>query len=396
MGGPPPNCDDANPCTDDSCDPATGCVHENNTDACDDGDPCTVGDVCSGGVCTGGGPRNCDDANPCTDDSCSRSNGCEHFYNSGPCSDGNACTANDQCAGGACHAGPAADCDDRNPCTTDGCDPASGCFHLANSGQPCSDGNACTVNDACDAAGTACAGGPPADCNDGNTCTDDSCNPLSGCLHASNNTCGASPRGLGYWDRLCRGPHPSGDTYTQVDVDCVKESCVFASVRTVVDICARLNADPSHDKCAQAEAQFMAILLNVCRSRVMDAQPIDSQCTKHETVLQSRRDADSLLCNESRTFSECVVAQCESEEINSGLALFANSLRVQRLAGGSIKLTWSPPLSSPQFAAPGRYRLWRRPNSESPYVLLTETTNLAYTDTTAVQGNYQYEVTAVW
>ena len=27
----PPNCDDANVCTDDSCDPATGCVNANNT-----------------------------------------------------------------------------------------------------------------------------------------------------------------------------------------------------------------------------------------------------------------------------------------------------------------------------------------------------------------------------
>ena len=46
-------CNDNNPCTNDSCDPASGCVFTNNTAACDDNDPCTIGDVCGGGSCTG-------------------------------------------------------------------------------------------------------------------------------------------------------------------------------------------------------------------------------------------------------------------------------------------------------------------------------------------------------
>jgi hypothetical protein len=49
-----PPCQDANPCTDDSCNPATlGCVHLNNSASCDDGNACTAGDVCSSGVCSG-------------------------------------------------------------------------------------------------------------------------------------------------------------------------------------------------------------------------------------------------------------------------------------------------------------------------------------------------------
>ena len=48
------NCDDANVCTDDSCNAASGCVHTNNTNACDDGNACTVGDTCRGGLCSGG------------------------------------------------------------------------------------------------------------------------------------------------------------------------------------------------------------------------------------------------------------------------------------------------------------------------------------------------------
>jgi uncharacterized repeat protein (TIGR01451 family) len=46
-------CDDANPCTDDTCNPAGGCLHANNSASCDDGNPCTTGDACVAGVCAG-------------------------------------------------------------------------------------------------------------------------------------------------------------------------------------------------------------------------------------------------------------------------------------------------------------------------------------------------------
>jgi len=46
-------CDDGNPCTDDSCVSATGCVFTPNANVCDDGDLCTENDVCSAGVCAG-------------------------------------------------------------------------------------------------------------------------------------------------------------------------------------------------------------------------------------------------------------------------------------------------------------------------------------------------------
>ncbi|MFQ5461501.1 MAG: hypothetical protein ACE5E5_02630, partial [Phycisphaerae bacterium] len=59
VGGAPPNCDDGNVCTDDTCDPATGCVNTNNVAACDDGNACTTTDVCDGaGVCAGVNPAN--------------------------------------------------------------------------------------------------------------------------------------------------------------------------------------------------------------------------------------------------------------------------------------------------------------------------------------------------
>ena len=49
------NCDDGNPSTDDSCDPAKGCVHLANAVTCEDGSACTIGDVWVGGECKSGG-----------------------------------------------------------------------------------------------------------------------------------------------------------------------------------------------------------------------------------------------------------------------------------------------------------------------------------------------------
>jgi V8-like Glu-specific endopeptidase len=106
--GTPIICNDGNPCTDDTCNPATGgCVFTNNTAPCDDGDACTVGDTCSAGSCRPGTDRNCDDGNPCTADSCVKDTGCIHTRTSGgPCDDGNACTSEDTCSAGVCVGNP--------------------------------------------------------------------------------------------------------------------------------------------------------------------------------------------------------------------------------------------------------------------------------------------------
>ena len=48
-------CDDGNPCTDDTCSAGT-CTFANNTASCDDGNPCTAGETCGGGACLPGSP----------------------------------------------------------------------------------------------------------------------------------------------------------------------------------------------------------------------------------------------------------------------------------------------------------------------------------------------------
>ena len=46
------DCNDSNPCTDDTCQ-GGNCNFANNTAACSDADVCTSGDTCSGGACVG-------------------------------------------------------------------------------------------------------------------------------------------------------------------------------------------------------------------------------------------------------------------------------------------------------------------------------------------------------
>ncbi len=181
--GSPVDCNDGNQCTADGCDPATGCTHQPLDQACTDGDACTFDEWCIGGTCVPGSSLNCNDSNPCTDDVCDPATGCSHVANAAPCDDGNACTTGDTCSGGGCVGGPAPNCDDGNPCTDDACDALAGCLHTFNTA-PCNDGDPCTPTDAC--SGGVCQGTGLLDCNDNNVCTDDVCVPGQGCQHTPN------------------------------------------------------------------------------------------------------------------------------------------------------------------------------------------------------------------
>jgi cysteine-rich repeat protein len=180
LAGASIDCDDGNVCTDNSCDPGIGCVATPNTAPCDDNSVCTVLDVCSAGACTGGTPIDCGDANPCTDDSCDPVGGCMWANNAAPCDDGDACTEVDVCSGGSCAPGDPLDCDDANGCTDDSCNPLSGCSYVDNT-LPCDDGDACSTNESCSAG--LCAATGSLDCDDQNACTADSCDQISGCVN---------------------------------------------------------------------------------------------------------------------------------------------------------------------------------------------------------------------
>ena len=234
---PPPVtnlCDDADPCNGvESCDTASGrCV--STPPPCDDGTVCNGIETCAGGACGAGTPLNCDDLNPCTDDSCDAVQGCVHVFNVRPCDDGTLCTTNDACTLGVCRGkevlcsddnacngfetcdpttgtcvpGTPPVCDDANDCTNDSCDPAIGCQQIPNAnacddaslcttndscrggictGDPaCDDGDKCNGDELCDPGSGACSPAPaPLNCDDGNTCTDDTCQGPVGCVYTN-------------------------------------------------------------------------------------------------------------------------------------------------------------------------------------------------------------------
>lgn len=186
------DCDDGNVCTDNTCDPATGCVATPVASAepvpCDDGDVCSGPDLCEQGACVAV-DSGCNDGNPCSLDFCDSGTSCfAQAIDEGACDDGDACTTDTTCQLGHCLGAPvdcddndlctidscspdsgchaaAVDCDDANPCTTDSCDAQLGCQHTPTASMganECDDGDVCTVDDHCDAG--LCVGGGPILC----------------------------------------------------------------------------------------------------------------------------------------------------------------------------------------------------------------------------------------
>jgi hypothetical protein len=172
--------DDGNPCSAETCVAGAGCNRSNagaNGQSCDDHIACTGSDVCNNGVCSGvdtcsngqvcsaaqricascSGPQDCDDSNPCTNDTCSAGQ-CSHSNNTASCNDGKSCTSNDVCAGGKCSGTSTcpsdATCGGSTCACTDGsetlCSASNTCVNLANSTSDCGlCGRACASGDSC-------------------------------------------------------------------------------------------------------------------------------------------------------------------------------------------------------------------------------------------------------
>lgn len=176
-------CDDGDACTDEACEPGLGCQSNPAPGrACDDGDTCTANDTCdAAGACLGLATA-CDDGDPCTVDTCDPVTGCSHEQRDGlACDDGDGCTLGDRCQAGLC-LGVVRPCGDDNPCTADRCDPATGaCVFI-----PLADLVSCVDEDPCTDA-SRCVGGRcvglTRTCDDGIDCTLDQCGPDGLCRH---------------------------------------------------------------------------------------------------------------------------------------------------------------------------------------------------------------------
>ncbi len=127
-------------------------------------------------------------------------------------------------------------------------------------------------------------------------------------------------RTQGFWKRVCRKPHPSGEHENLSGyVDCVTAAATFADVDDVDGLCDRLTPDPRNNKCEQAEAQFMALTLNLCSGRMEMCNCIDDP--EFETVGEAVNFIDGLLSDPDRTVEGCMLAQGIADDINNGLTL---------------------------------------------------------------------------
>jgi len=177
-------CDDGDACTNDTCNPTAGCAHADvacpatcgpGDDGlrCSDGTACTVGDTCSGGACVGT-TLACDDADPCTVDTCDVQLGCTYVEQA----NGPTCLTSAQCASSADHTPCVADGD---PCTQDGCLEGACRLGLNQIQRQCADADACNGEEFCSTV-KGCEPGPPLACDDGEACNGpESCLPASGC-----------------------------------------------------------------------------------------------------------------------------------------------------------------------------------------------------------------------
>lgn len=193
-GGAPKDCDDGEPCTTDACS-AGNCQHAPATGPCVDSNPCTTVDFCKGGKCVGAGnvcpctQENagtiCNDNNPCTTDGCIvATSACQNTALDGvTCSDGDGCTGLDVCLSGTCTGLQPKDCNDANNCTDDSCDPLTAACKNSPNVNSCTDGNACTQGDACKDG--ICKGGSTQSCDDGIPCTLDTCTSGGACAHSA-------------------------------------------------------------------------------------------------------------------------------------------------------------------------------------------------------------------
>jgi hypothetical protein len=176
-----------NPCL--VCDPVQSTsmysARVNGTD-CSDGNVCNGAETCQNGQCAAGTPLSCDDGKPCTEDFCDPVSGCQSTLKTGhcliagecvasggghstnaclvcdpsqstsafsprangtSCSDNNVCNGMEMCQNGACTPGTALTCDDGKSCTSDSCDALTGCKATLQPGF-------CLIDGACVAAGT--------------------------------------------------------------------------------------------------------------------------------------------------------------------------------------------------------------------------------------------------
>jgi hypothetical protein len=255
-----------------------GIIDDGGNALCQDNNVCDGTPVCAGAAGCQSTPLDCNDNNPCTADSCDPTTGCVHTPLSGctgcqgdaDCADNNACTTDTCDVGtGTCHNVPipgcvscttAGDCTDADPCTSDTCNAGMcahaaipGCVRCTTPGQ-CNDGNQCTT-DACNGevcthtaipGCTPCTPSPEV-CNDG---IDNDCDGLVDCADPD---CAGSPACVHRVEDCSNCADDDGNGL----IDAEDPACCAAPMGLAVDrLMLRSNAPPGRGNHLRLETQY--------------------------------------------------------------------------------------------------------------------------------------------
>jgi hypothetical protein len=179
---------------------------------CDDGLFCNGDDTCGGGQCgkhTGNPCPGPDGDADCAESCAEATDTCTAADPDGTgCNGGDLCKPDDVCQGGICQAGLPKECPPGQECVPPGgtCGPSRACLDA------CDDQNPCTAGDCYDATLGTCAGVPV---EDGQTCQDD-----DDCTTAGN-TCAAGSCGARDCDTDVKQVVENGKPLPEVEVDCL-------------------------------------------------------------------------------------------------------------------------------------------------------------------------------
>lgn len=154
------------PCAGQSCDEAADACVACVIDAdCDNGVFCDGAESCVNNACV-------DSTDPCAGSICAESiDACVDCLTNVDCSNGNACDGTESCIAGSCQTGTPLVCNDSNPCTDDSCNPSIGCQFVNDNTNSCNNGQFCDGQETCSSGSCQSSGDP---CDSDETCNESS------------------------------------------------------------------------------------------------------------------------------------------------------------------------------------------------------------------------------
>jgi hypothetical protein len=127
--------------------------------------------------------------------------------------------------------------------------------------------------------------------------------------------CNDDPKRRKFWKKVYKGKIP-GEEFTQADVQCIQNSCLFSGIETVADIYDKLSRGSQDDACLRAESQMLTMTINVCRYRMLADRAGHVSCSQQTTVGAMKTDAESMMCKQGRSQNDCKQAKCIAARIN--------------------------------------------------------------------------------